>query len=120
MKQVLNSKMLDAVSRPHKRIVYGDSKAKNLLVMIQPTGRICWMWQGRVGGKTKQVLLGYYPTMGVPEARKAAGAFSDARDVAKLSGKDFELPRIRTSPASLVSVQNVTPQLVLPTSGKDC
>jgi integrase len=95
MKRPLSRRLLDAAGKPRKRLVYGDLAMKNLMVIIETTGRIYWRWQGHVDGKVRQVRLGQYPHMDVGQARKAAAALTEARDLAKMYGERFEVPRFR-------------------------
>lgn len=87
MKRSINDKMLNAFGRPPKRIVYGDAICQNLLVVIQPTGKIKWLWNGRIDGQTRQVRLGMYPALSVAEARRVAADFTNKRDQAQLQKK---------------------------------
>jgi integrase len=100
MKRPLSNRLLDSAGKPFKRVVYGDLRIKNLLVVIETTGRIYWRWQGQVDGKVTQVRLGQYPAMDVAQARRAAAALTDARDAAKMQGIAFEVPRFRKSEAA--------------------
>lgn len=93
MKRPLSRRLLDAAGKPNKRVVYGDSAMRNLLVVIEKSGRVYWRWQGRVDGKITQVRLGQYPVMDVGEARRAAARLTEARDLAKMYGERLEVPR---------------------------
>lgn len=94
MKQVLSNRWLEGLAASSKRVVYTDQNEKNLLVFIEPTGKIYWYWQGRVGGTVRQARLGQFPAMDVNKARREAGKLTAARDEAKMRGETWEVPRI--------------------------
>lgn len=95
MKRALNTKVLEGMTKPHKKMTFGDLIAKNLLVVIQPSGKIYWKWQGRVDGVIRQIPLGQYPAMGIADARKASAELTEARDLAKMKGEPFEVPQFK-------------------------
>ena len=121
MKQALNKRLLDSMGKPRKRIVYGDLAMKNLMVVIETTGRIYWRWQGYVNGRVEQAKLGQYPVMDVGAARRAAAALTQARDDAKMYGNAFEVPRVRRRSARASDVSSAPATLSIPTmESRDC
>lgn len=99
MKKTINTKLIESAGKPSKRITYTDASLRNLMVFIETSGNVYWIWQGKVNGKTRQVRLGRYPQMGVAAARQAATELTDNRDAAKFEQASLALPRIRPSKA---------------------
>jgi len=50
-----------------------DDLIKGLYLIVQPTGKKSWTARYRHGGVQRRVTLGYYPVIGLAEARKLAG-----------------------------------------------
>jgi integrase len=110
VKRRLTATLLEAHPKPFRRVKYGDVQARNLIVVIEPSGKVYWKWQGRVEGRVTEVHLGQFPAVGVGEARKAAAALTEARDDAKMKAQAFELPslRKRSAPPALIAASGVS------------
>lgn len=65
---------IDALPVPSKgkRAYYSDEKETGLIIDIRPSGSKSFYLYKKINGKPERVLLGNYPDMKIPEARKAA------------------------------------------------
>jgi integrase len=109
MKTNLTTKFLEKDWSPSKRITYTDVGCKNLMVVIDPNGRVYWRWQGKVNGRVRQVALGQFPAVSIAEARAKAADLTQKRDNAKTTAEPLELPRrvIRVHPVIELPVEPV-------------
>lgn len=69
----LTDKSVRAVRPTEARQQIADDLIKGLYLIVQPTGKKSWTVRYRHGGVQRRVALGYYPVLGLADARKQAG-----------------------------------------------
>lgn len=82
MKQKLSEKFITTVKLPKAgRDRYSDLDCDNLVLLVYPTGRKVFQWNGRIDGKIKPKLLGQYPIHSLDDARRWANDITQNRDL---------------------------------------
>ncbi len=78
--KTLTNTLLNGLKPETERYEVSDAATNNLCVVVYPTGRLSWLWRGRINGRLKKFTLGRYPTHSLAEARVWAAEVSRGRD----------------------------------------
>lgn len=80
MQKLLTAKFVESVSAPASKSRISDTKSPNLALVLYPSGKKVWVWQGRVEGKVRTITLGATAVHSLSDARDWADKLTGARD----------------------------------------
>ncbi|MGO4909519.1 tyrosine-type recombinase/integrase [Pseudorhodobacter sp. W20_MBD10_FR17] len=81
MAKALTTKGIEALKAdPEKRLEISDASCRGLYIVIQPSGSKSWALRYRVANKPAKLTLGRWPSMGLGDARAAAGVVLESID----------------------------------------
>ena len=78
MKQRITARSLNAYRRLRREVYIWDTEQHGLGIRTSPKGKLSWLFQRWVDSEARRVVIGHYPPMELPEARKKARALKTA------------------------------------------
>lgn len=80
MKKHLTNRFIDSIKPGTTPQEFADTGCPNLSLIVQPSGKMTWVWRGRIKGKVHKLTLGMYPVHSLDAARKWANDWTEKRD----------------------------------------